>query len=157
MRKKDLLKLNTELFKKSDDLQAQNRQLEKENEQLKMKTEQLIKELSELKERLSAEPEIEAEEPLCEINISEDKEYAAEIIGKIVLKSALHCTSLSSLEQNNATKELINLILGRTEIAKAEILKAVSEDLPFETKKILIDTEQANAEDYFLSVLAQKD
>ncbi len=157
MRKKDLIKLNAELFKKSDDLQAQNRQLKKENEELKQKTEELIKELSELEEKLSAEVQSKAEEQLLKINFPEDKVYGAEVIGKIVLKSAMHCTSLSSREQNNTTKELINLILGRTEIAKAEILKFVSEDLPFETKKALIDTEQTNAEDYFLSVLAQKD
>lgn len=157
MRKKDLIALNAKLFKKSDDLEAQNRQLEKENEELKLKAEKLTKELSELKEKLSAEAEKKTVKPLCEIKIPTDKEYGAEVIGKIVLKSAAHCTTLSSLEQNNTTKELVNLILGRTEIAKAEILKIVSEDMPLETKKSLIDAEQSSAEDYFLSVLAQKD
>lgn len=156
MRKKELIKLNTELFRKSDDLLAQNRALEKENEQLKMKTEELTKELSELKEKLLTQNECESEE-LLPTNIPEDKKYGAEVIGKIVLKSAMHCTTLSSREQNNTTKELVNLILGRTEIAKAEISKVLSDALPFETKKTLIDAEQADAEDYFLSVLAQND
>ncbi|MBR4123793.1 MAG: hypothetical protein IKT93_05185, partial [Clostridia bacterium] len=88
MRKKDLLKLNTELFKKSDDLLALNKQLEKENEQLKLKTEELMKELSELREKISVEAENESQEALLNVDMPEDKEYGAEVIGKIVLKSA---------------------------------------------------------------------
>ena len=159
MRKKELLNLNAELFSRADGYRNQIETLKKENEELKKENNSLINEIANLKSKLEASQSLKKleEKILAQVNISEDKQYGAEIIGKIVVASATHCTDLSSKEQTTEVKELINLILGRTEIAKAEILRIVSDNLPFETKKSLIDSEQASAEDYFLSVLAQKD
>lgn len=159
MRKKDLMNLNVELFAKADGYKQQIANLKSENEALKKENTSLQNEITNLKAKLESSESLKKleEKILAQVNISEDKQYGAEIIGKIVVKSATHCTDLSSKEQTAEVKELINLILGRTEIAKAEILKIVCENLPFETKKELINKEKENAEDYFLSVLAQKD
>lgn len=159
MRKKDLMNLNAELFSREDRLREQILELEKENETLKKENASLQSENANLKSKLEASQSLKKleEKLLAQVSVSEDKQYGAEIIGKIVVKSATHCTELSAREQSAETKELINLILGRTEIAKAEILKIVSQNIPFESKKELIDKEQSDAEDYFLSVLAQKD
>lgn len=158
MRKKDLINLNVELFSKADGFQKEIENLKKENEVLKKENISLLNEIQNLKSKLESSESLKKleEKILAQVNISQDKQYGAEIIGKIVVISASHCTELSSKEQTKETKELINLILGRTEIAKAEILRIVSENLPFETKKSLIDSEKENAKDYFLSVLAQK-
>ena len=58
------------------------------------------------------------------------------------------------METENS-KELLNLILGRTEVAKAEILKTVSSDIAFDEKKAKIDAEYESAKDYFESVIRQ--
>ena len=159
MRKKDLMNLNVELFAKSDNYKQQISSLKSENEALKKENASLQNEITNLKAKLESSESLKKleEKILAQVSISEDKQYGAEIIGKIVVKSATHCTELSSKEQTAENKELINLILGRTEIAKAEILKIVSDNLPLETKRELINKEKENAEDYFLSVLAQKD
>ncbi len=159
MRKKDLLNLNSELFTRADGYQRQLESLKKGNEDLQKENDRLLGEIENLKSKLTASESLKKleEKVLAQVNISEDRQYGAEVIGKIVLKSATYCTELSSSEPTANTKEMINLILGRTEIAKAEILKIVSEDLALESKKTLIDSEQTDTEDYFLSVLAQKD
>ena len=54
-------------------------------------------------------------------------------------------------------KELVNLILGRTEVAKAEILKIVGSEIPLENKYEQISGCEKSAEDYFHSVMAQND
>ena len=159
MRKKDLIKLNTELFSREDGLRAKIEELKKEIEGLEKENAELQSEIATLKSKLEASQSLKKleEKLLAQVNISEDKQYGAEIIGKIVVKSATYCTDLSAREQSAETKELINLILGRTEIAKAEILKIVSQNITLEEKKEQIDREHADALDYFLSVLAQKD
>lgn len=159
MRKKDLMNLNSTLFAREDAYQRQIETLKAENDDLKKQIDALNDQVVGLKSKLEASESLKKLEDkiLAQVSISEDKQYGAEIIGKIVLKSAEYCTELSSCEQNAEIKELVNLILGRTEIAKAEILKIVSENLPLEAKKDMIDKERLGAEDYFLSVLAQKD
>ena len=52
---------------------------------------------------------------------------------------------------------MVNLILGRTEVAKSEILKIISLDISLEEKKELINEQYKSAEDYFISVEAQKE
>ncbi len=159
MRKKDLLSLNAELFSRADGYQREKEKLTEENKQLKSENTKLKEEIEVLKSKLSASESLKKleEKILAQVSISEDKQYGAEIIGKIVVTSTTHCTELSAKEQTAEIKELINLILGRTEIAKAEILKIVSENISIEAKKERINKEQSDAEDYFLSVLAQKD
>lgn len=106
-------------------------------------------------EEISAEVSPENAETKA-ITLDNATSFGAQIIGKIVLKAATHCNSLSADFEPAYAKELINLILGRTEVAKAEILSIVSSEADMEIKKSMILSEQNACEDYFLSVLAQK-
>lgn len=91
-----------------------------------------------------------------EINLPDEVEYGSDIIGKIVLLAAEYCGSLSAESSGIDTKELINLILGRTEVAKAEILKITGMKTDSQSKTAAMDKELRDAEDYFKSVVAQK-
>ncbi|MBE6750790.1 MAG: hypothetical protein E7560_06475 [Ruminococcaceae bacterium] len=155
MRKKELFRLNEELFEKAEKYKLLYADLKQENDSLKAEIESLKSEIESLKK--PSEPMKALEEKIIiQANITDDTRFGAEIIGKIVVEAAKHCNALTS-SGGNENKELVNLILGRTEIAKAEILKIVSLDLPLEEKKEKIISEQKSAEDYFLSVIAQKE
>ena len=87
--------------------------------------------------------------------VSEEFEYAASVIGKTVVKSTKVCNELALTNGEIDTKELVNLVLGRTEVLKAEILKILNSDNDFEQKKDLMQKEQNDAYDYFDSIKAQ--
>ena len=81
-------------------------------------------------------------------------EYAVKVIGKIVTESVkVNCVLASSKNENK--KELINLILGRTEVAKEEIYAILATDLNEDLLKTSIDKECAETLDYFQGVLGQ--
>lgn len=87
--------------------------------------------------------------------IGEDiKNYAVKVISNIITESVkIGCVLASSGSENK--KELLNLALGRTEVAKNEISTLVSSDLPDELKKASIDKEAAEVTEYYQSILAQ--
>lgn len=91
---------------------------------------------------------------VSKVKLSEETEYAASVIGKIVVNATESCNFLSTHTNTNA-KELVNLILGKTEVLKAEILNIVYSEADFITKKALIDNCFDAAKDYFASVKAQ--
>lgn len=157
MRKKKLLKLSEDLFNRLDASQIALDEAKKENRQLKEKIETLEKEIEDLKKaEVQSEPLKQLEEKMKkQADFPLDTEYASQTIGKIVISAATYCNKLTAISESNDAKELINLILGRTEIAKAEILKIVSENTDFLLKKELIDAQKNSAEDYFNSVMAQ--
>ena len=83
-------------------------------------------------------------------------ELGAKIIGKIVLSSAEYCNRLTEMGAAPNAKELVNLILGRTEVAKGEILRLSQSELDGEEMLAAMEREYNEAEDYFKSVMAQK-
>ena len=87
--------------------------------------------------------------------LSEDFEYAAGIIGKTVIEATRVCNELTANSGDCDKKELVNLVLGRTEVLKSEILKIVSSNNDFQQKKDLMQKEQMAAYDYFDSIKAQ--
>lgn len=101
------------------------------------------------------EEKVQSEPPKSEPIISDEFEYAASVIGKTVVEAAKVCNELASLSGNADTKELVNLVLGRTEVLKAEILKILNTQELFEHKKDLMQKEQMSAYDYFDSIKAQ--
>ena len=126
-------------------------ELKRENEELRAR----IQELKKISETPAvSEPLKTLEEKVKTAALSRDAEYGATVIGEIVVSAARHCNRLTR-EPSGDVKELVNLILGRTEVAKAEILKAVTDQCEFELKKEKIIREKASAEDYFQSVAAQ--
>lgn len=160
MRKKDLIKLNEELFLHQQETERELRKIAQENQKLKAE----LVALKEQREKPAA-TETVAETPLEKLeekilaaaDITDDTKYGAEIIGKIVVLAAKRCNELTAASNSNEnTKELVNLILGRTEIAKAEILSVTQSEAELEVKKELIDAQLTACEDYFNSIMAQK-
>ncbi len=88
------------------------------------------------------------------VELSDEFNFASDVIGNIVIKAAGYINLLTESDNDNK-KELINLILGRTEIAKAEVLNIISSDVSFEAKKDLINTQFEEAIEYFKSIMEQ--
>ena len=99
-------------------------------------------------------PEIKEIKEEPKQTLSEEFQYASSIIGKTVIEATMVCNNLTK-DGKADTKELVNLVLGRTEVLKAEILKILNSNEPFEIKKDLMQNEQMSAFDYFDSIKAQ--
>ena len=172
MNKKLLLNQNRELF---DKLQLSNlncKRLREENQMLNEKIFILSNKINELEAKAQntaegveapveeiastneAMPELQDVEQEAEVVLSKEIEYGSKIIGEIVMKAVLASNKLGELGKKN-TKELLNLILGRTEVAKAEILNIVSSEMSFSGKVQTIDSVADEANEYFESVLEQ--
>ena len=163
--------LNNELTKQLTLSDQEVNQLQKENSELKAAIEKLKARIDTLvtpesiavieeSKQLSVEENnsTEAQAPKSEVvSLAEDMSYGASTIGKIVVSAAKYCNRIASQGNGDNIKELVNLILGRTEVAKADILNIISSDNSLEEKKELIEKERIYAEDYFCSVLGQKD
>ena len=155
MRKKLLLEQNIQLFDRLTAAESEIKRLKKELEEEKRRTAALKEEnarLTENKGSTAAPLKILESKVIKQAGITPDTEYGAAVIGKTVVAAAKYCEQLKT--RDNA-KELINLILGRTEVTKAEILNIVTSDNVAEEKRRLIDEQLALAEDYFASVTAQ--
>ena len=81
-------------------------------------------------------------------------EYGSVAIGKIVQESVKY-TNIISASDNEHTKELLNLIMGKGEIAKTEIFSIIEGQTAPEIKRQLIDGMVAETTDYFISVAGQ--
>lgn len=89
-----------------------------------------------------------------EISLDSAMEYGAKIIGNIIVESAKYTDMITAKPCEN-TKDLINLIMGKSEICKSEILTIALGELDYQTKCGLMDSQLTDAIDYFKSVLAQ--
>lgn len=155
MRKKLLLEQNIQLFDRLTAAEGEIKRLKNELEEEKRRAAALKEEnarLTENKGSTAAPLKILESKVIKQAGITPDTDYGATVIGKTVVAAAKYCEQLKT--RDNA-KELINLILGRTEVAKAEILNIVTTDNADEEKRRLIDEQLALAEDYFASVTAQ--
>ena len=155
MRKKLLLEQNIQLFDRLAAAEGEIKRLKNELEEEKRRAAALKEEnarLTENKGSTAAPLKILESKVIKQAGITPDTDYGAAVIGKTVVAAAKYCEQLKT--RDNA-KELINLILGRTEVAKAEILNIVTSDNVAEEKRRLIDEQLALAEDYFASVTAQ--
>lgn len=177
MNKKQYMELSQDLQERlhieknaAKELKKENSKLMDENNDLNSQLNQLRGRIAEL-EKSAAEEVVQIEEVTCEVTEDKPEEPKAEvsepklsdsmgagakIIGKIVLSSAEYCNALSGAAAPQNAKELLNLILGRTEVAKAEILRISALDIPYDEKLKAMEQELAAAEDYFKSVMAQK-
>lgn len=157
MRKKDLLTQNTQLFDKISEAQLQISSLKKEIADRDIEIDGLKKEIERLNAKINATEPLKALEKkvIKQTAVSHEVDYGASVIGKTVVEAAKCCNEVTAKGNPELSKELVNLILGRTEVAKSEILSIVSSEDSFETKKQKIDTQYENAVDYFISVTAQ--
>ena len=156
MKKKELSALNEKLFDERNEARENYKNALSELETLKIKNQELSAELERIKSEQTASEALKKLEKSVKLSLGDDKQYAAETIGKIVLDAAKKCNSLTR-DGNKNNLELVNLILGRTEVAKAEILRACKKETPLDEKKLIIDNEKTDAMDYFISILAQND
>ncbi len=166
MRKKDLFNQNVSLF---EQLQSARIEIKRLNSLICSLTDKIeaLESAKENNESLDKEKETvfrvdSAEDSDNEISFSvidnikldEITQYGAEIIGKIVVSASQYSNSLT-VGGNTKYRELVNLLLGRTEVAKADILAAVtSENTPDEIKNSINDIYDTTLE-YFSSVMAQ--
>ena len=158
MRKKKILEQNVLLFKQLGDAKAE---IEKLKTELKNNNDILQKIKAEAEEK---EKEKNTSLPLKQLEkkvqknaftLQPDLQFASEMIGQIVIESARYSNMLVA-DGETKYKELVNLILGRAEVAKSEILSVTKKEIPLEQKKQEITTVKDNAIEYFGDVMAQK-
>ncbi len=94
------------------------------------------------------------EKVITNATLKPDMEYGAAIIGKIVIAAAEYSNRLT-IGGDDRHKELLNLILGKTEMAKSEILSVIETNDSFDIKCAKIDQILAVSKEYFESVIAQ--
>lgn len=81
--------------------------------------------------------------------------YGTRMIGRTVLEASLYCNRLTGDGSDPSAKELVNLILGKTELIKAEMLKIVLSEKDAAEKRKEIDAQFEQVKDYFESVMRQ--
>ena len=158
MRKKLLLLQNNQLFDRLNGAEKEIQRLKKELIDRDGQINELKKENERLLSKLNATEPLKTLEAkvVKQASVTPEVEYGASVIGKIVIEAAKACNRLTADGKADGAKELINLILGRTEVAKSEILSIVSSEYAFELKKEKIDVQFESAADYFCSVMAQR-
>lgn len=161
MRKSKLIEQNLSLFeelqKTKHELNEVKRLLSKSADEI----ESLKKQINNFK-KVETEQEKTVTEPLRRLEekvitgatIKPDMEYASKVIGKIVVCAAEYSNKLT-IGGDDSKKELVNLILGKTELAKSEILTIIESTDTFDTKCAKIDQVAAVSKEYFGSVAAQ--
>ena len=135
---KDILALKAELEARQSSAEPQQ-----ESEDIPQETSDKPESQSEI----TAQQEDEAvkESPVVlGVNINKPyAEYGSEAIGKIVVQSAQYAAEKPSAA---------NLIFGKTEMSKSEIMSIISSEISLQQKKDEIDIVLAQAEEYFKSV-----
>ncbi len=159
MRKKKLIEQNLSLFENLQKTQSELIELKK---QLKKNADEINLLKSQLDKANEPEPETSVTEPMRRLeekvitnaSLKPDMEYGAKVIGQIVVSAAKYSNKLT-VGGDDSKKELVNLILGKTEMAKAEILSVVEASDSFDVKCAKMDQIAAVSKEYFESVLAQ--
>lgn len=157
MRKKDLIQQNLTLF---DTLQKTQLEVNELKKQLQLYSDEIKSLKSEISKKNAEHPIVTEpmrrleEKVISSANLKPDMEYGAKVIGQIVVSAAEYSNKLT-IGNNTSQKELVNLILGKTEVAKSEILSVIQTDDSFEVKCSKIDQIALVTKEYFESVLAQ--
>ncbi len=154
MRKKALIAQNLSMFEQLETLRADVAVKDKRIKELEKEVDELKAAKTEEKPQTTLPFKRLEEKVTGNSRLKPDFEYASEVIGKLVLDSASKSNVLTS-GGNADNLELVNLLLGKTEVAKAEILSVVSQDGELSYKKEKIDNIADEALDYFSSILAQ--
>ncbi len=159
MRKKKLIEQNLSLFENLQKTQSELIELKKLLKQNADEINLLKTQLEKAKEP-EAEPSVTEpmrrleEKVITNATLKPDMEYGAKVIGQIVVSAAEYSNRLT-LGGDDSKKELVNLILGKTEMAKAEILSVIETGDSFDIKCSKMDQIAAVSKEYFESVLAQ--
>lgn len=163
MRKKDLLNQNISLFDKIQRLQIELNRLKGELDTKNQRIAELEKQIDSIDDGAEATSSFESDETpdksdkneqVSAIEIDDATDYGARTIGKIVVSASEYCDSLTRSGKPQC-RELVNLIMGKTELSKSEILDAVNTELSFDDKRKIIDSVYENTLEYFDSIMAQ--
>ena len=159
MQKKKLIEQNFLLFENLQKTQRELSELRKVIDQNMEEIKSLKAQLEDAKEAQNdtvvTEPMRRLEEKLiANAAIKPDMDYGAKVIGKIVVSAAEYSNKLT-VGGTDKHRELLNLILGKTEIAKAEILSVIEGDDTLDVKCLKIDQIAVDSIEYFESVAAQ--
>ena len=159
VKKKELIEQNLSLFEQLQKTKGEIIELKKLLDASANEIGSLKQELVEMKAvektPVVTEPLRRLEEKvIANAMLKPDMEYASVVIGKLVVAAAEHSNNLT-VGGDESKKELVNLILGKTEIAKAEILSVVESGESFENKCAKIDQIADVTKEYFESVIAQ--
>ncbi len=168
MRKKKLIEQNRFLFESLQTAQGQIADLKNQISEMSSKIVALSNEKTKIEDTFTAADNNEQSEKETPVEIkpktvekpvvpvlSTDTEYGSKAIGKIVISATKSINTLT-VDGNTTHRELVNLILGRTEVAKSDILEIVTGDKSLDEKKRLIDAVITDSFEYFDSVLLQK-
>ncbi len=90
----------------------------------------------------------------AEVSKEDVNDYAVKAISRIITESVKIGCVLASNDSPDK-KELLNLTLGRTEVAKNEISSLIDAHLSSEEKIASIDKEEREVKEYYQSILAQ--
>ena len=179
MKKSDLLKQVKYLTKKvleaddvvkalKDEILEKEEEIRRLNEKLKLAEEALVLKAEEKVIVEPCEEEVKEKIPVPEMKyedfdfaketVNEDivdvEDYAVRAISRIITESVkIGCVLASN--DNPDKKELLNLALGRTEVAKNEISSISKADLQYTEIITAIDKEEADVKEYYQSILAQ--
>ena len=167
MRKIEILKKMLELIDVVNSLQHQLDDLKRENSEIKERLEGL--ENSKTVADFAADSsqtldngftvfntENLEDEPTVYEDIQEENvlDYGSVAIGRVVQESIKYANLISDSNSQNK-KELLNLIMGKAEVTKAEIFSITESDVAFSLQKELIDAQCEEATDYFKSAYGQ--
>lgn len=162
---------NRELIDRCNSLTAQLHRVNEENKRLKEELEQCsfnenkvsaekpcsvarelpISKTAELPEKMSEEPKAE---PEGNSRLPDEFKIGAAAIGKLVISSAMFANKLTPGGKAD-NKELVNLILGRTEAAKLKIFEIAVSDCELSQKSGEMEKCFAETEEYFKEIVRQ--
>ena len=156
MRKKDLLNQNMSLF---EQLQKAKLEISRMRKEIALKNKVIVSLQKKTGDCIEEnEPDLQSEsngqQEIKPVEIPQDVEYGAEVIGKIVVSATDYSNKLTAGGETKY-RELVNLILGRTEVAKSDILSVISTDESIDVKKEKINSVMEDTLEYFESVMAQ--
>ncbi len=159
MRKKKLIEQNLSLFEQLEKSQAELVELKR---MLNKNAEEINALKAKLEEKKADDNQVTVTEPMRRLEekiianatLKPDMEYASKAIGKIVVAAAEHSNKLT-IGGDDSKLELVNLILGKTELAKSEILSVIEVEDTLEVKSAKIDQIVEASTEYFKSVAAQ--
>ena len=152
MRKKDLMSQNRTLIQKNRELNLEIKELKNSLNEKELQIKELEKIPCEDKSNFDNDNKVTTSKSVKPY--TEETSAAAKAIGRIVVLCASYLNKLSGTSYSDK-KELVNLILGKCESSKAEILSAATSGLSSDETLSVMDNIYKDTEEYFKNILAQ--
>lgn len=167
VRKKELFEQNTVLYNRLQTVTAELRKYKELYSQNISEINALRQALAEMELKTLKDDEPETTIELIDDSFLDDQpvsealpelesatQYGAEVIGKIVLEGTKISNNFAE-KQNDLSFELINLVLGKTEVCKSQIYDICSNNMVGDEKKTAIDAVYSECMEYFSGLTKQ--